>query len=184
MIKSLWLLGGPDPRFLASGQSSKASSLSRVADSACVGTLGSRTNKGLVRAEKGIQNQRGVEEMDIVLRGEKMLDKFENAPELKEEDDIAEMFEEDEDVTKRVTTTLRDHVSHWEATGASKFCLSVIKDGYIPQPEGLSEGIVYEEKNNKSYHENKEFANKAVEKMLRIGVVKRVKTSRFVSPLT
>ena len=66
----------------------------------------------------------------------------------------------------------------------SDFCLRVIKEGYKLQLKDCSEDVKYEEKSNKSYREYREFANEAVDKLVAIGVVKRVNSSKFVSPLT
>ena len=103
-----------------------------------------------------------------------------------EEDDWYEVFNEEADATSRVTTTLRDHFSHWKKTGASQFSLSVIKEGYKIKLEDCPEGQKYEEKNNKSYEKHEAFANEAVAKMERIKVVERVKKEdcRFINPLT
>ena len=62
-------------------------------------------------------------------KDEKLLDKFEGMPEMEEEDDWCEVFSEEANATSRVTTTLRDHYSHWKKTEASGFSLSVIKEG-------------------------------------------------------
>ena len=59
---------------------------------------------------KGSQNQSGVEELGRVRKGEELLDSFEKAPKLKDEDDIAEMFEKDEHVTKG--SRCREIMSH------------------------------------------------------------------------
>ena len=60
-------------------------------------------------------------------REEKMLDKLAGMGGMEEEEDnFCKVFSKEEGATRRVTTTLRDHYSHWEKTGASKFSLSVI----------------------------------------------------------
>ena len=118
-------------------------------------------------------------------KDEARLAKHENELEIKEEEvDIAEMFEEDDEAKLKLTTTLKDNVKHWEETGASNFCLSVIKNGYKMNLEGFDETIEYQEKNNQSYFENKEFANNAVDTMAKYGVVKRVETAKCINPLT
>ena len=122
-----------------------------------------------------------------IKKEEKLLDKLESMPELKEEeDDLVEVFNEESGATSKVTTTLRDHYSHWKETGASQFSLSVIKDGYKIKLEKCPEDVKYEEDNNSSYRKHKEFANEAVAKMEKIKVVKRVKKEecRFINPLT
>ena len=62
--------------------------------------------------------------------------------------------------------------------------MSVIKNGYIPKLGDMP--IFYAEPNNKSYHDNVDFANDAVMKLLNAGVVKEVQRSslRCVNPLT
>ena len=116
---------------------------------------------------------------------EEKLAKYENEPELQEEeDDVVEIFQEDDEAKLKLTTTLKDHIKHWEETGASNFCLNVIKQGYKMKLEDWDETTEYQEKNNKSYFENQEFANKAVDTMANYGVVKRVETAKCINPLT
>ena len=116
---------------------------------------------------------------------EEKLAKYENEPELQEEeDDVVEIFQEDDEAKLKLTTTLKDHIKHWEETGASNFCLNVIKQGYKMKLEDWDETTEYQEKNNKSYFENQEFANKAVDTMAKYGVVKRVETAKCINPLT
>ena len=64
-------------------------------------------------------------------REEELLDRLEGMGEMEEEeDDYCEVFSKEEGAMRRVTTTLRDHYSHWEKTGAPGFSLSVIRKGY------------------------------------------------------
>ena len=42
----------------------------------------------------------------------------------------------------------------------------------------------YEEKNNKSYYKDKEFANEAVDQLVKVGVLEKVKKCKCVNPLT
>ena len=98
-------------------------------------------------------------------KDEELLDSFETMPEMEEEDDLCEVFSEEADATSKVTTTLKDHYDHWKETGASKFSLSVIKEGYKITLEKCPEDLKYEEKNNSSYKKHKVFANEAVAKM-------------------
>ena len=111
---------------------------------------------------------------------------MEGMQETEEEDDWCEVFSEEADATRRVTTTLRDRYSHWEKTGASIFSLSVIKEGSKIRLEDCPAGLKYEEKNNKSYGKHEAFANEAVAKMEKIKVVERVRKEecRFINPLT
>ena len=62
--------------------------------------------------------------------------------------------------------------------------MSVIRNGYIPKLGPMP--TFYAEPNNKSYRENADFANDAVMKLLRIGVIEEVARSslRCVNPLT
>ena len=109
-------------------------------------------------------------------REEEFMDRLEGMGEMEEEeDDYCIVFSEDEGATRRVTTTLRDHYSHWEKTGASNFSLSVIREGYKISLEDCPEDLKYEEKNNKSYKRHESFAKEAVAKMEKIKVVDRVK---------
>ena len=120
-------------------------------------------------------------------KDEKLLDKFESIPELRnEEDDLVEVFSEEERATSKVTTTLRDHYSHWKETGAPQFSLGVIKEGFKIKLDKCPEDFQYEEKNNSSYRKHKVWAKEAVDKMEEIKMIKKVKKEqcRFISPLT
>ena len=66
-------------------------------------------------------------------KDEQLLNRLEGMTEMeemKEEDDCCEVFSEEVDATMKVTTTLREHYSHWKETKASGFSLSVIREGY------------------------------------------------------
>ena len=119
-------------------------------------------------------------------KDEQLLNRLEGMQEMEEEDDCCEVFSEEVDATEKVTTTLRDHYSHWKETEASSFSLSVIREGYKIKLEDCPRDLKYEEKNNSSYDNHKEFADEAVAKMERIKVVERVKKEdcRFINPLT
>ena len=88
------------------------------------------------------------------------------------------------DIEYRLTGTLKAHLSAWEHIGAGNFALSVIKNGYIPKLGPMPN--FYSEANNKSYRENVDFANDAVMKLLRVGVIEEVDRSRLrcINPLT
>ena len=88
------------------------------------------------------------------------------------------MFEDDIEVDMKVTSTLREHYSFWEESNASEFALSVIRNGYIPNLSSLPKR--YEEPNNRSYVENKVWANETVEKLLRTGVIEQIRKSDLV----
>ena len=94
------------------------------------------------------------------------------------------MFEEEADAKMKLVTTLKDHVKYWEEMGASQFSLSVIKDGYKMTFEGLEDDLEYEEKNNKSYYAEKVFATEAVDQLVKVGVLEKVKKCKCVNPLT
>ena len=96
---------------------------------------------------------------------EQLLNRLEDMPEMEEEDELCEVFSEEVDATRKVTTTLRDHYSHWKKTEAPGFSLSVIKEGYKITLEDCPKDLKYEEKNNKSYNNHKEFADEVVAKM-------------------
>ena len=118
-------------------------------------------------------------------REKEFLGRLEGMGETKE-DDCCEVFSEEAGATRRVTTMLRDHYSHWEKTGVPRFSLSVIKEGYKIKLEDCPGDLKYEEKNNKSYEKHEAFAIEAVAKMERIKVVERVRKEdcRFLNPLT
>ena len=82
------------------------------------------------------------------------------------------MFEEEEGIELKVKDTLRSHISFWESSGASKFALSVIQNGYVPSFSQRPEA--YEEPNNASYKAHRLWANSAVEKLFLAGLVKKV----------
>ena len=79
---------------------------------------------------------------------------------------------------------MKSHYSAWEHIGAGDFALSVMKNGYIPKLGPMP--TFYAEPNNKSYRENVDFANDAVMKLLKAGVIEEVPKSslRCVNPLT
>ena len=113
-----------------------------------------------------------------------LLDKFEGGMVSEDDDGLAIMFEADSEIESKLTGTLKSHVSAWVHIGAGEFALSVIKNGYIPKLGAMP--TFYAESNNKSYHENVDFANDAVMKLLNAGVVEEVHRSslRCVNPLT
>ena len=79
------------------------------------------------------------------------------------------MHEEDDKIEGKVHDTLRKHMRFWQESGVSDFAVSVILNGYLPQlqcnPEKYCEG------NNKSYKEEKVWANEAVFKLQRAKIV-------------
>ena len=93
-------------------------------------------------------------------------------------DDHVVMFDEDSEAEFKVKTTLRDHYEFWEQTEASEFSKSVIRNGYIPPLDSLPQA--YEERNNRSYLDNKDWANEAVAKLWRAGIVEKVDKAELV----
>jgi hypothetical protein len=84
----------------------------------------------------------------------------------------------------KVQGTLLRHVKAWEDAGAGAFALGVIKEGFK-----LSMHLVpgaYEEENNKSFEKDREFAIEAVEKLVKLEILKEVERSEVscVNPLT
>ena len=74
------------------------------------------------------------------------------------------IFEDDVEAGEKVTSTLKSHYDYWEESGASEFAKSVIRNGYIPSFSEMPPR--YRELNNKSYKENKCWANEAVAKIV------------------
>ena len=74
---------------------------------------------------------------------------------------MAWIFEEDSDVESKVHCTLKEHYDFWVQTGASQFALSVVRNGYIPElsQDPDPDPGEYQEDNNKSYRENRAWAN-------------------------
>ena len=59
-----------------------------------------------------------------------------------------------------VHTTLRDHLSVWEAEGAGKYRIGIIRDGLKLHLAEVP--TFYEERNNASFREEQEFAVDAI----------------------
>ena len=89
---------------------------------------------------------------------------------------------EDKDV--KVRGTLLRHVKAWEDAGAGRFALGVIKDGF--RLDMFQMPGVYEERNNKSFETDQEFAIEAVQKLVRMEILKEVGRNgvRCINPLT
>ena len=86
-----------------------------------------RKSEGEVTEEKMKKEKEGRLKTEVKMKKDKeLLDSLEAMPEIEEEDDLCEVFSEEVGATRKVTTTLRDHYSHWKETKASKFSLSVI----------------------------------------------------------
>ena len=114
----------------------------------------------------------------------KLLEKLEGGGVVVEENGLAVMYEADTDIESKLTGTLNVHLSAWRHIGAGAFSISVIENGYIPKLGPMPN--FYSEANNKSYRENVDFANDAVMKPLKVGVIEEVSKSRLrcVNPLT
>ena len=99
-------------------------------------------------------------------------------------EEVVEMFKEDAEVDYKVHSTLREHFDFWKETGVSNFALSVIEHGY--RLKFLETPVSYEEPNNGSYRDNREWAIEQVKKLEEIQVVKRRLRSEIVccNPLT
>jgi hypothetical protein len=84
----------------------------------------------------------------------------------------------------KVRVTLLRHVKAWEDAGAGAFALGVIKEGFKLNMHRIPGA--YEEENNKSFEKDQEFAIKAVEKLVKLEILKEVKRSEVscVNPLT
>ena len=88
------------------------------------------------------------------------------------------------DCEVKVRGTLLRHIEAWEAAGAGAFALGVIKEGFklsmVSTPEA------YEEDNNKSFKKDREFAIEAVQKLLKLEILKEVQRKEVtcVNPLT
>ena len=101
-----------------------------------------------------------------------MLEQLDGGLVLETEFGLAVMYDPDSDIESRLTGTLRAHFPEWLKIGVGEFALSVIQNGYIPKLGKMPD--FYAEGNNKSYCEHAEFANEAVMKLLRVGVVNEV----------
>ena len=116
-------------------------------------------------------------------QAEERLDKLEGKL-VEGEPEVCVMHEEDEKIEGKIHDTLRKHVRFWQESGASDFAVSVILSGYIPQLQCNPEK--YRERNNKSYKDERVWANEAVFKLQRAKIV--VETSReslwCINPLT
>ena len=116
---------------------------------------------------------------------ENKLNRLEGVVIKSEEDlDVITMFDEEEGIEMTVKSTLWDHYEFWVESGASEFSKSVIRNGYIPRLEDMP--LSYSEPNNKSYKNNKEWANSAVDKLVKAGIAVKVEKEdlSFVNPLS
>jgi hypothetical protein len=88
------------------------------------------------------------------------------------------------DAGVKVRGTLLRHIEAWESAGAGAFALGVIKEGF--KLNMLSVPGAYEEGNNKSFEKDQEFAIEAVQKLVKLEILKEVGRSEVtcVYPLT
>ena len=116
-------------------------------------------------------------------RAEERLDRLEGSL-VEEESEVCLMYEEDERIEEKVHDTLRKHVEFWRDSGASDFAVLVILNGYVPQLQSNPER--YQERNNKSYREERVWANKAVYKLQRAKIVVETRKESLwcINPLT
>ena len=85
-----------------------------------------------------------------------MLHKLEGTGKLaQEEEEVVELYQEDMEAVMKLTSMLRDHLSHWEESGAMVFVRQVIKEGYRPSFKELPRNFCYE-RNNKSYEKHRQ----------------------------
>ena len=70
---------------------------------------------------------------------------------------------------------LSGQASYWKETGASEFVISVIENGHVPQLWDNPEK--YEEENNKSYKNERDWANNAVRKLREAKLLREVRFS-------
>ena len=124
--------------------------------------------------------------MVSVETAENKLDRLEGGLKAAEVDsaDHVVMFDDDSEAEFKVKSTLKEHYAFWEESGASEFAKSVIRNGYIPQLDSLPQA--YEERNNRSYLDNKAWANEAVEKLHKAGIVVEADKSELacINPLS
>ena len=87
-------------------------------------------------------------------------------------------------VEAKVHGTLRRNAKAWEEAGAGNFVMSVIKDGFKLNLNQMPEE--YEEKNNKSFLKEEVFAVEAIEKLVKMKILKEVERDEVscVNPLT
>ena len=72
----------------------------------------------------------------------------------------------------KVRGTLLRHIEAWEAAGAGAFALGVIKEGF--RLSMWSTPRAYEEGNNKSFEKDREFAVEAIQKLVKLEILKEV----------
>jgi hypothetical protein len=88
------------------------------------------------------------------------------------------------DAGVKVRGTLLRHIDAWEDAGAGAFALGVLKEGFKLNMDSVPGA--YEEGNNKSFEKDREFAVDAVQKLVKLDILKEVERSEVtcVNPLT
>ena len=124
-----------------------------------------------------------LEDKIVFDKSEERLDNLEGKL-VEQDDEVCLMFEEDRELEGKVHNTLRLHLDFWKRSGASEFAVSVIMNGYVPQMQREPEK--YRESNNKSYKEERAWANEAVGKLLRAKIIRETSSEELwcVNPLT
>ena len=119
----------------------------------------------------------------VVDEAERKMDKLEGAIRA-EDEDVCLIYQDDTEIEGKVHDTLWRHASFWKETGASEFAISVIENGYVPQLWDNPEK--YEEENNKSYKNERDWANNAVRKLKEAKLVREVRKEELwcINPLT
>ena len=100
-----------------------------------------------------------------------------------EDVEVVELIAE-EDLEMQVHGTLREHYGAWVEAGAGSFVLGVIREGF--RLNLCEEPGMYEEKNNRSFEQHKEFAVEAIKKLVKLKIVLEVSRKEVdcINPLT
>ena len=107
------------------------------------------------------------------------MDKLEGVPdvlsfEYLEELEGDEVGESKDEEDRLVVESLRNHKDVWEEFGAGKMCMNIIEEGLKLNFTVKGLPGKYQEKNNKSFFNNKNFATEEIEKLLRRRVIEEV----------
>ena len=107
------------------------------------------------------------------------MDKLEGVPdvlsfEYLEELEGDEVGESKDEEDRLVVESLRNHKEVWEEFGAGKMCMNIIEEGLKLNFTVKGLPGKYQEKNNKSFFNNKNFATEEIEKLLRRRVIEEV----------
>ena len=107
------------------------------------------------------------------------MDKLEGVPdvlsfEYLEELEGDEVGESKDEEDRLVVESLRNHKEVWEEFGAGKMCMNIIEEGLKLNFTVKGLPGKYQEKNNKSFFNNKNFATEEIEKLLMRRVIEEV----------